>query len=68
MSDSLQPHRLYPARLLHPWNFPGLNTRVGFHFLIQGIFQTQGSNSHCRQTLYPLSHKENPRNTNQDAI
>ena len=32
---------------------------MGFHFLLQGIFPTQGSNPglpHCRQTLYPLSH------------
>ena len=30
------------------------------HFLLQGIFPTQGSNlglPHCRQTLYPLSHQ-----------
>ena len=27
-----------PTRLLHPWNFPGKNTGVGCHFLIQGIF------------------------------
>ena len=33
----------------------------GCHFLLQGIFPTQGSNlglPHCRQTLYPLSHQE----------
>ena len=33
---------------------------VGCHFLLQGIFPTQGSNpglSHCRQTLYHLSHQ-----------
>ena len=33
------------------------------HFLLQGIFPTQGSNSglpHCRQTLYRLSHQGNP--------
>ena len=32
----------------------------GLHFLLQGIFLTQGSNPgllHCRQTLYPLSHQ-----------
>ena len=29
-----------------PWNFPGKNTGVGCHFLPQGIFLTQGSNSH----------------------
>ena len=26
-----------------PWNFPDENTGVGCHFLLQGIFQTQGS-------------------------
>ena len=34
--------------------FPGKNTGVGCHFLLQGIFPTQGSNPgvlHCRQTL-----------------
>ena len=29
MSDSLQ---LWPARLLCPWNFPGKNTGVGYHW------------------------------------
>ena len=33
------------TRPLCPWNFPGNNTRVGSHFLLQGIFPTQGSNS-----------------------
>ena len=28
------------------WNFPGKNTRVGCHFLLQGIFLTQGLNPH----------------------
>ena len=31
-------------RLLCPWNFPDKNTEVGCHFLLQGIFLTQGSN------------------------
>ena len=35
VSDSLQPHGLYPARLLCPWDFPGKNTGVGVHFLLQ---------------------------------
>ena len=35
MSDSLQPHGLYPTRLLCPWDFPGKNTEVGCHFLVQ---------------------------------
>ena len=33
-----------PARLLCPWDFSGENTGVGCHFLLQGIFLTQGSN------------------------
>ena len=39
---------------------PGKNTGVGCHFLLQGIFPTQGWNLgllHCRQTLYWLSYK-----------
>ena len=60
MSNSLQPHGLWPTRLLHPWNFSGKRIGVGCHFLLQGIFLTQGSNSglpHCRQTLCHLSHQ-----------
>ena len=37
----LRPYELQPARFLCPWDFPGKNTRVGCHFLLQGIFQTQ---------------------------
>ena len=43
--DPLWPHGLEDARLLCPWNSPGKNTGVGCHFLLQGIFPTQGSNS-----------------------
>ena len=43
MSDSLRPHGLQPTSLLCPWDFPGKNTGVGCHFLLQGIFPTQGS-------------------------
>ena len=32
---------LQPARLLCPWDFPGKNTGVGCHFLLQGIFLTR---------------------------
>ena len=31
------------TRLLCPWNFPGKNTAVSCHFLLWGIFLTQGS-------------------------
>ena len=43
--------------------FPGNNTGVGCHFLLQGIFLTQGLNPgllYCRQTLYCLSHQGSP--------
>ena len=35
MSDSVRPHRWQPTRLPHPWDFPGKNTGVGCHFLLQ---------------------------------
>ena len=51
-SDSLQPHGPQPTRVLCPWDFPGKNTGVGCHALLQGIFLTQGSNPH----LFCLPH------------
>ena len=47
-------------RLLCTWNYPSNNTGGGSHFLLQGIFSTQGSNPHlllCRWILYHLSHQ-----------
>ena len=38
---TLQPHELWPTKLLYPWDFPGENTGVGCHVLFQGIFPTQ---------------------------
>ena len=58
-SDSLQPHGLQPTRFLCPCNFSGKNTGVGCHFLLQGIFPTQGSNPHLlhwQVGSLPLSH------------
>ena len=43
MFDFLLPLGLQPTRLLCPWNSPK-NTGFGCHFLLQGIFPTQGSN------------------------
>ena len=46
--------------------FQAKNTGIGCHFLLQGIFPTQGSNPsllcllNCRQILLALSHWENP--------
>ena len=62
-SNSLQPHRLWPTRLLCPWNSPSKNTGVACHSLLQGIFSTQGLNLgllHCRQIFYNLSHQGSP--------
>ena len=42
ISSSPRPYELKPARLLSPWDFPGENTGVGCHVLLQGIFPTQG--------------------------
>ena len=57
--------------LLHPRDFLGKSTGVGCHFLLQGIFPTQGSNPglpHCRQMLSRLSQQGSPcllyKNTN----
>ena len=56
---SARPHGLQPARLLCPRDSPGQNTRAGCHFLLQGIFPTQGSNPHLlhwQEGSLPLSH------------
>ena len=60
MSNSLRPHGLQPTRPLQPWDFPGKNTGMRYHFHLQEIFLTQGLNMglpHCRQILYCLSHQ-----------
>ena len=55
-----------PTRLLCPWGYPGKNPGVGCHFLLQGIFPTQGYNPsllpllQCRQILHHWkSHRRN---------
>ena len=67
ISDSLWPHGLQPAslptRLLSPWDYPGKNTGVGFHFLLQRIFPTWDSNLcllHCRWILYHRNYQGSP--------
>jgi len=40
-----------PDRLLCPWNSPGKNTGVGCHFLLQGMFLTQGLSPHLLHLL-----------------
>ena len=54
---------LVTSWLFCPWDSPGKNTGVSCHFLIQGIFPTQGSNPvfpHYRQILHHLSHQRSP--------
>ena len=52
VSNSLQPHGLQPTGLLCPWNSRGKNTGGGCHFLLQGIFLTQGLNPHLLSLLH----------------
>ena len=55
------------TQLLYPWNFPGKNTYgIGCHFLLQGIFLTQGSKPHFFHLLHwqadslPMGHLGSP--------
>ena len=50
--DSLWSHELRPTKLLCPWDFPGKNTGVGCHFLLQGIFPAQRSDPHLLYLLH----------------
>ena len=53
MSNSVQPQRLQPTRLPHPWDSPGKNTGVGCHFLLQCI--KMKSESEVAQSCLTLS-------------
>ena len=56
----LQPHGLWPTRLLCPWDFPGKNSGMGGHFLFQGLFPSQGLNPcllHWQVDSLPLNHQ-----------
>ena len=57
---SLWPFGLYVARLLHWWDFPGKNTGLGCHFLLQGTFLTQESSPVLQADSLPLSHQASP--------
>ena len=60
----LTPSTLWiDSRLPCSWDFPGKNTGVHCHFLLQAIVPTQGSNQcllHCRWILCQLSHHGRP--------
>ena len=74
MSDSLWPHGQDPTRLLSPWDFPGKNTGVGYHLLLQWIFPTLGSNPcllhllHWQEKCLPLCHLGSPSITSSCLV
>ena len=59
---------------LCPWDFPGKSTGVGCHFLLQGVFSTQGLNRHPLCPLHwqansvPLAPPGNPLMGVTDAL
>ena len=66
VSYSWKPHGLQPTSSSCPWDSPGKNTGVGCHFLLQGIFPTQGWNlcllrlPHWQEDSLPLNHLGSP--------
>ena len=66
LSRPLRSHGLQPAGLLCPGDSPGENPGAGCHFLLQGIFPTQGTNPHLlhwQVNSSPRSHLESPKET-----
>ena len=51
-SDSLRPRGLVARQAPCSWNFPGKNTGVGCHFLLQGISPAQGLNPFLPRPLH----------------
>ena len=66
MYNCVWPCGLKPTKLLYPWDPPGKNTGMGCHFLLQGIFPTQGLNPsllsllHWQVVSLPLEPPGNP--------
>ena len=64
VSDSLQPHGLQPARFLVHGIIPGKYTGADCHFLLQGLFLTQGLNTGLLYwqagSLQSLNHQGSP--------
>ena len=61
------PYGVQSTRILCPWDFPGENTWVGCHFLLQGIFLDQGLHLcllHFRQSRYRWATREAPKSSN----
>ena len=60
----LVTHGLQPSGFLCPWDFPGKNTGVDCHSLLQQIFPIQGLNprrQHWQVGSLTLSHQGSPR-------
>ena len=61
-SDSLWPHRLQPARLLCPWDFPGKNTG-GISFAKKDVWGQPNNNVlfalQLQQKIFPDNTKIN---------
>ena len=74
LSDFFRHYKLWPSRLLYPWDFPGKNTGVGYHFLLKGIFLPQGSNPcllrllHWQAGSLPLHHLGSPINVDTGSL
>ena len=65
LCPTLQPRGLQPAKLLCLWDFPGKNTGMGCHFLLQGNFLTQGWNLHLlhwQKILFNIEAPGKPQN------
>ena len=66
-SQYFLPRGLQPAGFHCPWDSPGENTGVDDHFLLQGIFLTQGLNLcllcllHWEVDSLPLCYLGNPK-------
>ena len=64
----------WPTSLLFPWDSPGKKTGMGCHFLPQGVFLTQGSNScflhllYHRQILYYWATGEEPSQSHHHGL
>ena len=65
-TNSLRPHELYS-----PWNFPSQSARVGSHFLLKGIFPTQGIKPRSptlQMDSLPAEPPRKPKNTGVDLF
>ena len=68
MSDPLWSFGLQPTRILCPWDFSGKNTWEGYHFLLQGLFPSQGSNPHLLPPLHFRQFTAEPLSKPSDLI